>query len=109
MSQYCFHGAPSLPNIHTNETDRRAGRMGPTNRQNGRTDGMDRTLIPGLFGLTFKPFNQFSLKIYGFAILEAKYHMEIAPERVRNAPRILGNGFGVIFQCRSAFLDIFSI
>ena len=63
---------------------------------------------PELFWLTFKLFNGFQLKIDGFGVLEGKYHMEIAPERRRNATRILGNGFGIIYECTSSFLDIFS-
>ena len=61
------------------------------------------------FGHTFELFIEFQLKIDGFGVLEVKYHAEVAPERLRNAPRILGNGIGVVFQCMNVFLDIFSI
>ena len=55
MSQYCFHGASSLPmcTIHTNDTDRQDGLPAETGRthwpdkQAGRTDG--RTGWTGLF------------------------------------------------------------
>ena len=36
-------------------------------------------------------------------VLETKYHMEIAPEWFSSVPRILGNGFGIIFECESSF------
>ena len=49
------------------------------------------------------------MKIYGLGVLEAKYHIEIAPERLRHAPRILGHGFGVIFECMIVFLGEISI
>ena len=51
-------------------------------------DGM---CIQGDFGHTFNLFIQFQLKIDGLGVLETKYYMEIAPERLSSVPRILGN------------------